>query len=130
MSYGTDKRLSGVGFSFPFEFVAQWYDYQESFVLALDPGDWTEKQMCIRDRRYPDVSQRRAGEGAEVRFLGQVGEDEALPVERKLVLAAVGGELHAAARLAGLEQEVYLGVAVSYTHLAPLRGRAGAGRKR
>src|SRR5699024_9685207 len=59
---------------------------------------------------YPDVSQRRAGEGAEVRFLGQVGEDEALPVERKLVLAAVGGELHAAARLAGLEQEVYLGV--------------------
>ena len=45
-----------------------------------------------------------------MRFLGQVGEDEALPVERKLVLAAVGGELHAAARLAGLEQEVYLGV--------------------
>jgi len=45
VSYGTDKRLSGVGFSFPFEFVAQWYDYQESFVLALDPGDWTEKPM-------------------------------------------------------------------------------------
>lgn len=34
--YGTDKRLSGVGFDFPFEFVGGWYDYQEEFVRKLD----------------------------------------------------------------------------------------------
>lgn len=39
--YGEDKRLRGLGFSFPFDFVAQWYDYQKDFVNALEPEDFT-----------------------------------------------------------------------------------------
>lgn len=34
--YGEDKRLQGVGFDFPYEFVGQWYDYQNDFVNSLD----------------------------------------------------------------------------------------------
>ena len=36
ITYGEDKRISGVGFDFPFPFVAQWYDYQKDFVNSLD----------------------------------------------------------------------------------------------
>lgn len=34
--YGVDKKLTGVGFEFPFEFVTQWYDYQQKFISSLD----------------------------------------------------------------------------------------------
>lgn len=34
--YGEDKRISGVGFDFPFPFMAQWYEYQMDFVNSLD----------------------------------------------------------------------------------------------
>lgn len=39
ISYGEDKRLSGVGFTFPFEFVTDWYDYQEQFVALAGPDE-------------------------------------------------------------------------------------------
>lgn len=29
LEYGEDKRLHGMGFDFPFEYAAQWYDYQK-----------------------------------------------------------------------------------------------------
>jgi len=35
--YGEDKRLTGVGFDFPFPYVGQWYDYQEQFINRFDP---------------------------------------------------------------------------------------------
>ncbi len=34
--YGEDLRLSGVGFTSPFPFVVDWYDYQTSFMAQLD----------------------------------------------------------------------------------------------
>jgi len=34
--FGEDKRITGKDCDFPFEFVAQWYDYQKKFVNALD----------------------------------------------------------------------------------------------
>ena len=37
VSYGADKRLSGVGFDFPYEFVADWYDAQSKLMNSLDP---------------------------------------------------------------------------------------------
>lgn len=45
ISYGEDKRLTGVGFRFPFEFVTGWYDYQKQFVLSLDLSKWTEEPL-------------------------------------------------------------------------------------
>jgi len=49
ITYGVDKRLSGVGFEFPFAFTTEWYDYQKEFVCALDVTEYTEQPM-YRDR--------------------------------------------------------------------------------
>ena len=46
--YGTDKKLSGVDFSFPFEYVTQWYDYQKEYVCKLDVMQFT-KEPLYRD---------------------------------------------------------------------------------
>ena len=43
--YGTDKQLSGVGFEFPFRFVADWYDYQKDFVNRLDVMEYVDRPM-------------------------------------------------------------------------------------
>lgn len=40
--YGVNKQLSGLGFSFPFPFVAQWYDYQKHFINETDVTAFTE----------------------------------------------------------------------------------------
>ncbi len=36
VEHNADKTLSGVGFSFPFKYVADWYDYQVDFINNLD----------------------------------------------------------------------------------------------
>ena len=36
VEYGEDKRLSGVGFPFPFSFVSEWYDHQKEVINRLD----------------------------------------------------------------------------------------------
>ena len=43
--YLPSKRLEGVGFEFPFPFVAQWYDYQQDVVNALDPDAYRETPL-------------------------------------------------------------------------------------
>lgn len=45
VTYGADKRLQGVGFDLPFEFVADWYDYQENYVNRLDLSTWEDRPM-------------------------------------------------------------------------------------
>lgn len=45
ISYGVDKRLTGVGFDFPFEFVAGWYDYQKDFINKLDVMAYKEEPL-------------------------------------------------------------------------------------
>ena len=51
VSYGEDKRLSGR--DVPFEFVAQWYDYQEDYVNRLDVNQYLAEPM------YRDEAQIR-----------------------------------------------------------------------
>jgi len=55
ITYGTDKRLTGVGFDFPFEFVAQWYDYQKDFVNSLDLSQYHESPMYRDTARFSEV---------------------------------------------------------------------------
>lgn len=43
--YGADKSLSGVGFTFPFPFTTQWYDYQKDYVNHLDVTRFTGEPM-------------------------------------------------------------------------------------
>ena len=45
ITYGTDKRIEGIGFDFPFEFMTEWYDYQKEFVNSLDTLENTEQPL-------------------------------------------------------------------------------------
>jgi hypothetical protein len=45
ITYGEDKKISGVGFEFPFEFFGQWYDYQNQYVNSLDTTKFTEEPL-------------------------------------------------------------------------------------
>ena len=45
VTYGEDKTLAGVGFAFPFRFVAQWYDYQKDYVNQMDVTQYVAKPL-------------------------------------------------------------------------------------
>ena len=45
VTYGIDKKLTGVGFDFPFSFVNDWYEYQESFINSLDVTSLSEESL-------------------------------------------------------------------------------------
>lgn len=45
IEYGEDKRLRGVDFDFPFDYVAQWYDYQADFIRALDMAPYHDTPL-------------------------------------------------------------------------------------
>ena len=47
--YAPDKRLEGVNFEFPFDFVNDWYEYQKDYVNHLDLTQHTDSPM-FRDR--------------------------------------------------------------------------------
>ncbi len=44
-TYEPNKTIKGVGFDSPFNFVADWYDYQNSFVLGLDLSEYEDTAM-------------------------------------------------------------------------------------
>ncbi len=43
IEYGRTLALSGVGFAFPFRFFTEWYDYQKTFINALDITMYTNE---------------------------------------------------------------------------------------
>lgn len=45
VEYTATKELKGQGFSFPFRFVTEWYEYQQSFVNGLDPENYLQRPM-------------------------------------------------------------------------------------
>lgn len=45
VEYGRDKKLTGVGFEFPFQYVTEWYDYQNKNVCGLDVTQDTETPL-------------------------------------------------------------------------------------
>ncbi|MBR2639913.1 MAG: 1-acyl-sn-glycerol-3-phosphate acyltransferase [Oscillospiraceae bacterium] len=59
VTYGEDKRITGKGFDFPFEFFGQWYDYQKDFVNGLDLNEYTEKPLFCDDITVKEVIIRK-----------------------------------------------------------------------
>lgn len=55
VTYGEDKTLTGVGFDFPFRFVAQWYDYQEDYVNQMDLTQYTQKPLFLDEAMVSEV---------------------------------------------------------------------------
>lgn len=59
ISYGEDKRISGIGFDFPFEFFGRWYDYQSDFINSLDLSEYTETPLFTDDTEIKEVIVRK-----------------------------------------------------------------------
>ena len=57
--YGEDKRISGKGFDFPFEFFGEWYDYQNDFVNNLDLAEYEEKPLFRDEASVKEVIIRK-----------------------------------------------------------------------
>ena len=53
--YLPSKELKGIGFDFPFQFIAQWYDYQNEFVSNLSLGNYTDIPMYTDSVRLSEV---------------------------------------------------------------------------
>ena len=59
ITYGEDKKITGIGFDFPFEYFGQWYDYQKDFVNDLDVMEYTEKPLFRDDVKIHEVIIRK-----------------------------------------------------------------------
>ena len=55
ITYGSDKKLAGVNFAFPFTYVNDWYEYQKDFVNALDPSQYTESPLFVDNGTLSEV---------------------------------------------------------------------------
>lgn len=52
--YLPDKTLEGVGFTFPYRYVKDWYDAQERFVHQLDLSPYTQTPIYTSTVRYSE----------------------------------------------------------------------------
>ena len=101
IAYGEDKRLTGLGFDFPYATVAEWYDAQSRAVRSLDPAELTAEPV-FRDRSrlsevIPSVRKIPLREDAELRLYGdRIAVDEEgpepllLPFDEVTAMAALG----------------------------------------
>ena len=55
ITYGENTELKGVGFDFPFRFVADWYEYQSNYVNSLDTLSMTEEPIYRDTARLSEV---------------------------------------------------------------------------
>ena len=55
IKYLPSKELKGVGFDFPFRFIAQWYDYQNEFVNKLSLESYADTPMYIDNVKLSEV---------------------------------------------------------------------------
>ena len=53
--YTSTTALEGVGFEFPYKFVADWYDYQCDFVNSLDMRAYTDEPLYEEEVRLSEV---------------------------------------------------------------------------
>ena len=57
--YGEDKRITGKGFKFPFEFFGEWYDYQKDYVNGTDVTEYTERPLFVDEASIKKVIIRK-----------------------------------------------------------------------
>ena len=59
VAYEPTKEIKGVGFDFPFPFVADWYAHQESVVNSLNPDDYIDTPLFCDSAALWDVQTNR-----------------------------------------------------------------------
>lgn len=59
VTYEPTKEIKGIGFDFPFRFVADWYAHQESVVNAMDPAEYVDAPLFTDTAALWDVQPNR-----------------------------------------------------------------------
>ena len=59
ITYEPTKEITGVGYAFPFRFVADWYAHQEDVVNALNPADYVDTPLFWDTAELWDVQTNR-----------------------------------------------------------------------
>ena len=74
IEYLPTKELRGVGFDFPYRFVAEWYDHQEDYINSLDVTTLVDAPLYCDDARVSEVIVNKKKElmykSAEIRLWG------------------------------------------------------------
>ena len=74
IAYGEDKKLTGIGFEFPFSFVTEWYDYQKEQINALDVMQYTETPLYCDTANMSEVilnkCKKKLLKNAEIKLYG------------------------------------------------------------
>ncbi len=55
IAHGADKKLTGVGYTFPFAYVTEWYDYQKEFICSLDVTQYTQEPLYCDTANLSEV---------------------------------------------------------------------------
>lgn len=55
ITYHSNKKLSGVGFDFPFEYTLGWYNYQSDFINGLDTNEYLETPLYTDKANLSEV---------------------------------------------------------------------------
>lgn len=55
IEYQPSKQLKGVNCEFPFEFVADWYDYQKDFINKLDTNEYVKAPLYFDEASVFEV---------------------------------------------------------------------------
>ena len=90
------KELEGVGFEFPFRFVAQWFDYQNDFVNQLDPDALTQAPVYDETARlslvHPNKRKELLNPQARVQLYGDrvVLDGRVIPMEELSAASVLG----------------------------------------
>ena len=74
VTYEPNKEIKGVGYAFPFPFMAQWYEHQKAVVNALDPADYIETPLFWDTAALWDVQTNKRKsclrDGAQIELYG------------------------------------------------------------
>ena len=100
IKYCDDTHIEGVGFEFPYRFLADWYDHQEAFVNGLDPAGMCDKPV-YEDRVnvfdvVPKIKKRRISKGTTLKLYGDRvefdlnGQAKSLSFDKVIGAACVG----------------------------------------
>ncbi len=101
ISYGEDKKLTGVGFEFPYQFVTEWYDAQKEFVCSLDITPFTDTPIyCDRAQLAEVIVYKRKQvlkKDAEIKLYGNrividegMAESVCFPFEEVTAISVLG----------------------------------------
>ena len=96
ISYGKDKRLQGIGFDFPFEFVNEWYERQKAEINKLDLDEYIDTPFFEDTADVSEVFVNRRKEkyktAAKIKLFGNriTVDEQVFPFDEVTAIAVLG----------------------------------------